>query len=125
MKSETRASGNRAAGAVAVTASTAALACGVCCVLPFALPAVMLGSVGGLLSWFANAYRWLTPIAVLAVVAGRLWIAYQSYSTRCWPVRLTLVIMGFATLMMGLALSGRISNQSRSAWFAVASPWRP
>ncbi|ODT43322.1 MAG: hypothetical protein ABS59_23850 [Methylobacterium sp. SCN 67-24] len=104
MKSETRASGNRAAGAVAVTASTAALACGVCCVLPFAVPAVMLGSVGGVVSWFANAYSWLTPIAVLAVVAGWLWIAYQSYSTRRRPARLTLTMMGFATLMMGLAL---------------------
>ncbi|OGN45091.1 MAG: hypothetical protein A2623_02690 [Caulobacterales bacterium RIFCSPHIGHO2_01_FULL_70_19] len=104
MKSETRASGNRAAGAVAITASTAALACGVCCVLPFALPAVMLGSVGGLLSWFANAYSWLTPFAVLAVIAGWLWIAYQSYATRRSPARLTLMIMGFATFMMVLAL---------------------
>lgn len=72
--------------------------------LPFALPAVMLGSVGGLLSWFANAYSWLTPLAVLAVVAGWLWIAYQSYSSKRRPARLTLVVMGFATLMMGLAL---------------------
>ncbi|MBB2190452.1 hypothetical protein HLH34_10840 [Gluconacetobacter azotocaptans] len=98
------ASGNRAAGTVAVTASTAALACGVCCVLPFALPAVMLGAVGGMLSWFAQAYRWLTPLSVLAVTAGWLWIARQSYATRRIPARLTLALMGFATLMMVLAL---------------------
>ncbi len=104
MTSETRASGNRTAGAVAITASTAALACGVCCVLPFALPAAMLGSVGGILAGFANAYSWLPPVAVLAVAAGWLWISYQSYASKRRPARLTLTIMGFATLMMAGAL---------------------
>jgi hypothetical protein len=99
-----RLSETKAAGAVAATASTVALACGVCCVLPFALPAAMLGSVGGTLAWFAEAYRWMTPIAVLAVAAGWLWIGYRSRSSSRRPARLTLVVMGFATAMMTLAL---------------------
>lgn len=98
-----RISGNKAAGAVAVTASTAALACGVCCVLPFALPAAILGSVGGVLAWFAEAYRWLTPIALISVAAGWAWVGYQSWRTRRSPARLTIVVMLFATAMMAAA----------------------
>lgn len=96
---------NRAVGAVAATASAAALACGVCCVLPFALPAVLLGSIGGVLAWFANIYQWLTPIAVLAVVAGWAWIGYQSHATRRRPARRSLIVMAFATAMMIAALA--------------------
>ena len=82
---EARASGNKAAGVVAVTASTAALACGVCCVLPFALPAAILGSVGGVLAWFADFYRWLAPVALVAVTAGWTWVGYQSWRSRRSP----------------------------------------
>lgn len=96
--------GSKAAGAVAVTASTAAVACGVCCVLPLALPAVMLASVGGTLALFANAYRWLVPVAMLAVTAGWLWTGWQSLSTKRRPARRTLVLMLFATGMMAIAL---------------------
>ncbi|ODT81447.1 MAG: hypothetical protein ABS76_11410 [Pelagibacterium sp. SCN 64-44] len=95
--------GNKTAGAVAATASTAALACGVCCVLPFALPAAILGSVGGVLAWFADAYRWLTPVAVVAVAAGWGWVGYQSWRSRRSPARLTIAVMVFATIMMAMA----------------------
>ncbi|MFZ5692838.1 MAG: hypothetical protein ACOY5F_16455 [Pseudomonadota bacterium] len=97
---EARAPGSKAAGAVAVTASTAALACGVCCVLPFAVPAVVLGSIGGVLAWFAEAYRWLTPIALIAVAAGWGWVGYQSWRMRRSPARSTIVVMSFATVVM-------------------------
>src|SRR5450755_4679783 len=40
--------GSKAAGVTAVTLSTGAVACGVCCVLPFALPATILASTGSL-----------------------------------------------------------------------------
>lgn len=56
---EARIPGNKAAGAVAATTSTAALACGLCCVLPFALPAEVLGWIerfGGVLMLAAAAY---------------------------------------------------------------------
>jgi hypothetical protein len=95
---------NKTAGAVAVTASTAAVACGICCVLPFALPAALLGSVGGTLALFADAYRWLTPIAVVSVLAGWAWVIYQSVSTGRRPARSTLVLMIVATVAMVVAL---------------------
>ncbi|MBL6613636.1 MAG: hypothetical protein ISP45_06480 [Reyranella sp.] len=97
---EAHAQGTKAASAVAATASTAALACGVCCVLPFAVPAAILGSIGGVLAWFAEAYRWLTPIALVAVGAGWAWVGYQSWRTRRSPARLTVIVMTFATIMM-------------------------
>lgn len=97
---EARAQGTKAASAVAVTASMAALACGVCCVLPFAVPAAILGSIGGVLAWFAEAYRWLTPIALVAVGAGWAWVGYQSWRARRSPAHSTLLVMTFATIMM-------------------------
>jgi hypothetical protein len=103
MNAEAKPKGNRAVGAVAATASVTALACGVCCVLPFAIPAAMLGSVGGILAWFSRAYGWLTPVACAAVIAGWLWVAYQSRRSGKRPARSTLLIMAFATVMMVLA----------------------
>src|SRR5918998_6097498 len=100
---EARTQGTKTESAVAVTASTAALACGVCCVLPFAVPAAILGSIGGVLAWFAEAYSWLTPIALLAVGAGWTWVGYQSWRTRRYPAPLTILLMTFATIMMAAA----------------------
>jgi hypothetical protein len=49
----------------------AALACGVCCVLPFALPAVALASAGGALAAFARVYWWaLGAMAVATLLLG-------------------------------------------------------
>lgn len=96
-------SGSKAAGAVAVTATTAALACGVCCVLPFAIPAAVLGSAGGVLAWFAEAYRWLTPVALIAVTSGWAWVGYQSWLTHRFPAPSTLLAMTIATIMMAAA----------------------
>ena len=95
----------KAASAVAITASGAALACGICCVLPFALPAALLGTFGGVLAIFASAYRWLTPIAVFAVASGWLWVLHQSRSTRRRQARPTLSVMTLATIAMLLALA--------------------
>lgn len=95
--------GNKAVGLVAATASTAALACGVCCVLPFALPAAILGSMGSTLAWFSTFYRWLVPIAVLAVAAGWGWVGYQSWLTKRSPTWGTVVTMAFATSMITAA----------------------
>ena len=103
MSAETKTQGNRGVGTVAATTSVAALACGVCCVLPLAIPAAMLGMFGGVIAWFAHAYSWLTPLATAAVAAGWLWVAYQTRRSRKRPARSTIGIMGFATLMMALA----------------------
>jgi hypothetical protein len=103
MTTDVKPQDNRAAGAVVATASVAALACGVCCVLPLALPAVMLGSFGGIISRFSDAYSWMTPVAIVAVIVGWLWVAYQSKRSGKLPAGSTLFIMAFATLMMVLA----------------------
>jgi hypothetical protein len=93
---------NRAVGAVAATVSVTALACGVCCVLPFAIAAAMLGSVGGIFAWFSHAYGWMAPVACAAVVAAWLWVGYQSRRSGKRPAKATLLVMGLATVMMGL-----------------------
>lgn len=103
MNTEAKSQDNRAVGAVAATASVAALACGVCCVLPLAIPAAMLASVGGVLAWFSHAYGWMTPLACVAVLAGWFWVTYRSWRSGKRPAKSTLLIMAFATLMMGLA----------------------
>lgn len=103
MSAEVKPKGNRAVGAVAATVSVTALACGVCCVLPFAIPAAMLGSVGGILAWFSHAYGWMTPVACAAVIGGWLWVGYQSRRSGKRPARATLLVMGLATVMMVLA----------------------
>lgn len=95
---------NKVAGTAAITASTAAVACAVCCVLPLALPAAALATFGGTLALFAGVYRWLAPLAVLAVVGAWIWVVYQSRRSRKRPARATLVILGIATAMMVLAM---------------------
>lgn len=85
-------------------AATAALACGVCCVLPFALPATVLAFSGGALAWFARLTPWATGLALVAVAASWTWIGVQSLRTRKRPARATLVTMGIATLLLAAAL---------------------
>ena len=103
MTGETAEQDNRVVGAVAAATSVTALACGGCCVLPLAIPAAMLGSFGAVIAWFADAYAWLTPIAIAAVVAGWLWVAVQSRRSGKRPARATLVVMLVATVMTALA----------------------
>src|SRR5687768_9518835 len=63
----------RAASVAALTTATGAVACGVCCVLPFAFPAVAVASTSTVLAWFAEAHWWATGLA--AVIVGGAWIA--------------------------------------------------
>jgi hypothetical protein len=63
-----------AASAAAATMAIGAVACGVCCVLPFARPAVLLASSGGVLGMFAQAF-WGALYLSTAMVAGAwLWV---------------------------------------------------
>jgi hypothetical protein len=100
---ESDAKGSKLAPAIAVVA-TGALACGVCCVLPFALPAAALALGGGVLAWFASAYTWMTYVAGVAVTGGWIWVAAQSIRTRKKPARATIVSMLTATAILALAL---------------------
>ena len=97
--------GSRIAGGAAVVAALGALACGVCCVLPFALPADILAISGGALAWFAGAQVWVTALAAAAGAGGWLWVAVQTVRTRRRPARSTLLAMAVATATLALAVS--------------------
>jgi hypothetical protein len=94
----------RAASVAALTTATGAVACGVCCVLPFAFPAVAVASTGSVLAWFADAHSWATGLA--AVIVGGAWIAVavQARHARARPSRATLQMMALATAALVLAV---------------------
>ena len=96
--------GSKAAGVTAVTLSTGAVACGVCCVLPFALPATILASTGSLLALLVKMHVWVTILAILSVVGAWGWIAWQTRRTRRKPAISTLFTMGASTMLLTVAV---------------------
>lgn len=105
MKADSKAPpGTVAASAAAVTLSTGAVACGVCCVLPFALPATLLASTGTLLAWFVKMHVWVTFMAILSVLGAWGWIAWQSRRTRRRPASSTILMMALATMLLTVAV---------------------
>jgi hypothetical protein len=94
----------KTAGLVAVTSATGAVVCAVCCVLPLALPAVVLASTGSVLAWLAGAHGWVTAMALIATAVTWIWIWRQSTRARARPARSTLYMMGIATAFLALAL---------------------
>jgi hypothetical protein len=94
----------KAAGVMAMTLSTGAVACGVCCVLPFALPAPLLASTGTLLAWLVSAHVWVTLLAIVSVVGAWAWIAWQSRRSGRRPAMSTLVIMSASTVLLTIAV---------------------
>jgi hypothetical protein len=64
----------KAAGVAAVTLASGAVACGACCVLPFAVPAVALAGAGSMLALLAGAHAWVTGVAAVAVAGAWIWI---------------------------------------------------
>ena len=96
----------KAAGLGAMAASSAAvIACGACCILPLALPAIALASLGGTLAWLAGAHPWLTGLSVLIVIAAWAWIIWQGRRTGKRQARSTLVLMSISTAFTLLALA--------------------
>ncbi|WFU26644.1 hypothetical protein QA649_10700 [Bradyrhizobium sp. CB1717] len=96
--------GSKAASVTAVTLSIGAVACGVCCVLPFALPAAMLASTGTLLAWFVSMHLLVTVLALLSVAGAWGWIVWQSRRTRRRPAPSTLVVMAGSTVLLAIAV---------------------
>jgi hypothetical protein len=96
--------GSKAAGVTAMTLSTGAVACGLCCVLPFALPATILASTGSLLALLVKMHVWVTILAILSVVGAWGWIAWQTRRTRRKPAISTLFTMGAATMLLTVAV---------------------
>ena len=96
--------GSKAAGVTAMTLSTGAVACGVCCVLPFALPAAVLASTGSLLALLVKMHVWVTILAILSVAGAWGWIAWQTRRTRRKPALSTLFMMGASTVLLTVAV---------------------
>ena len=94
----------RVVGASAALAAAGALVCGVCCVLPFALPAALLAVSGGVIGWFAKLTPWALGIAALAVLGGWTWVVLQSVRTSQKPARSTLLTLGLATALFVTAM---------------------
>lgn len=94
----------KAAGAAVLTSATAVLACGACCVIPLAFPAIAASMAGGLLAWLARAHTWMTGLAVMVVVVAWLWIWRQTVKHKARVSKSTLGLMGAASMIMLLAL---------------------
>ena len=93
----------RAASAAAATVAIGAVACGVCCVLPFALPAVALAASGGTLAAFAQAFWGALYFATAMVAIAWLWVIVDTRRTEKRPARATLTMMVVATAALAVA----------------------
>jgi len=93
----------RTASTAATIAAAGALLCGVCCVLPFALPAVAIASAGGILAFFADWFWGALYAAVAMVASAWVWVIRTSLRTRKRPAHRTLVMMTFATIILAIA----------------------
>jgi hypothetical protein len=76
----------------------------VCCVLPFALPAVAAAGAGGALAWVGRAHGTMTLIASAIVVAAWISVGAQSRRARKRPAWTTLHAMVIATAVLALAI---------------------
>jgi hypothetical protein len=76
---------SRTASVAALTTAAGAVACGVCCVLPFALPAFAAASTGGALAWIGRAHGTMTLIASAIVVGAWVSVGAQSRLARRRP----------------------------------------
>jgi hypothetical protein len=88
--------------------ATSAVACGVCCVLPFAFPAVAAAGTGSVLAWFAGAHIWATALAGVIVAGAWVSIGFLSHRTRRRPSRATLYMMAPATAVIVAVLWPRL-----------------
>jgi hypothetical protein len=94
----------RTASVAALTTAAGAVACGVCCVLPFAFPAVAAAGTGSLLAWFGEAHSWATALAGVIVAGAWISIGLQSRRARRRPSGATLYTMALASAVLVLAV---------------------
>jgi hypothetical protein len=86
--------GGRIIVAAAAASASGALALAACCVLPFALPAIVMAGSGGIIAWLMGAQDWILALAFLAVAGGWFWIGWQSFRRKARPERSLLGVMG-------------------------------
>ena len=95
---------SRLASTAATTTALGAIACGVCCVLPFALPAVVLAGTGGVIAWLGQAFWGALYLAGALVTIAWGSVATSSIRTGRRPARATIRAMLVATAALGVAL---------------------
>lgn len=93
----------RTASVAAMTTAAGAVACGVCCVLPFAFPAVAAAGAGSVLAWLGGIQSWATTVATVIVGGAWISIGIQSHQARAKPSRATVYMMMLATAVLVLA----------------------
>ena len=99
-----RSSGRRVVSKGATGGAAIAAACAVCCVLPFAMSAVALTTLGGVFAAFSGPYRWVRNLAVIMIATGWALLVWRSVRARRGPARSTVRAMIFATLVGAVAV---------------------
>ncbi len=96
---------NTAVGTAIATSTTAVAACGACCLLPMAFPAIAAGASGAVLASLAASHLSLTVLAAMSVAGGWLWILRQAKRRTASVATSTKVQMGAATAILALAMA--------------------
>lgn len=102
--SEQGQTGRKFGGTTSAMAAVA-LACGVCCVVPIALPGVALGSFGAALAWLGSAHAAVSTIAAVLVLAAWIWVYRDATRRKARPAPATLWLMGVASLVLVAVLA--------------------
>jgi hypothetical protein len=94
----------KAARAAAIATASGVLVCGVCCLLPIAIPAITLAGTGSIIAWLGGAQGWAIMMAAFVVAAAWVWVGLQSILAKAKPARTTLYMMLIATVILILGL---------------------
>jgi hypothetical protein len=92
------------ASLAAVTTAASAVVCGIACVVPFVLPAVMVTGLSGPVLWLARGQAAVTVLATLIVASAWGAVGVQIWRARRAPARATVYAMIVASAVLSLAL---------------------
>ena len=109
---------NKAKGALALV-SAGAVACGVCCALPFALPAVALAGSGGALAWIGGAQGVLAIVAGALVLLAWVWVGVTSARSKRRPANSTLIALSVVTFVLLVGLIVQVAPLASSSAMTV------
>lgn len=112
--------GARAAKLAVKTSAIAAIACGVCCVVPFVVPAIALTTTGAAITAAASTCWPAMRLAFVAVAAGWLWLLASSFRRGRRPGRATVVAMAIATACTIVAFGWSFMEPRVIAWIKDA-----
>lgn len=89
---------------VGTVALVGAVACGACCALPFALPAVSVALGSGAVQWSAGANIIVSSVALLALVAAWLWVLMSARRSGRKVGTSTMIALGGASTVWLIGL---------------------